>query len=121
LSGLTVSSSFSSSSEQFKSLSRTLRASITQSAECLHTDLALIGTGALNLTTGSLSNAGWLWLKNHSSYGTVTLGPYISATFHEVLLLGPGDISMFNLEPGTTVRVVADQPDVLLEWSMFEE
>ena len=116
---VTLNASLSTSGNLITDLRRTNSLHVSQTGVGYHSDMAIVGTSAVALGFGALTTNGGSYFRNLSPYGTISLGPLISATLHKTVDLGPNEMAVFQLEPSVAVSAIATQ-SCILEWWVAE-
>jgi hypothetical protein len=82
--------------------------SITQTGVGAHCPVVSVGTSEEDLTVGDISTLGWLTLQNLDATNYVQWGPKSGGAMVAVGRLKPGEIAHLRLEPGITLRWIAN-------------
>jgi len=79
-----------------------------------------IGTSAETVEVGDVSTLGWCVLRNCDATNYVTIGPDDSG-IKNFMRLEAGEFAIFRLEPGITIKAIANTAAVLLDVRVYED
>ncbi len=80
-----------------------------------------VGTSEEDVVTGDISTLGWCLMRNLDATNYVTYGPKSGAAMVGLGRLESGEVHMLRLEPGITIRWVADTAAVLIDLRIYED
>ena len=80
-----------------------------------------VGTSEEDVTTGDISTLGWCFMRNLDSTNYVQYGPKSSGSMVAIGRIEAGEIHAFRLEPGITLRWVANTSAVLVDLRIYED
>lgn len=97
--------------------------SITQNAIGGHRPVVSVGTSEEDLTVGDVGVLGWLILRSLEPAGGnyVQWGPKSGGSMVAVGRLKPGEVAALRLEPGITLRWVANTAAVKVDVRVYED
>lgn len=78
-----------------------------QDTQGAHAPVVIVGTSEEDLDLGDIATNGWILLRNLDGTNFVKFGPK-DTTMTEFGRLEAGEIALFRLAPGVTLRWVAD-------------
>lgn len=79
-----------------------------------------VSTGGVNPSITNLTDQGWVYLKNLDDTNFVDFGAYVTATFHPIGRLLPGETALFRLNPDAVLRLQADTAACKVQVNIFE-
>lgn len=96
---------------------------ITQNAIGGHRPIVIVGTGEEDLSVGDVTTNGWLLIRSLEPAGGnyVQFGPKSGGSMVAVGRLKPGEIACLRLEPGVTLRWVANTASVKVDVRLYED
>ena len=86
-----------------------------------HRPVVKVGTSEEDVPIGDVATLGWLVMKNLDDTNYVTWGPKSAGAMVAVGRLEPGEPAVFRLEPGITLRWVADTAEVKVDLRIYED
>jgi hypothetical protein len=81
---------------------------VTQSLAAMLTKVVSVTTSEADLTTTEITTLGWAWIQNLDTTNYVQWGPKSGGSMVPVGRLEPGEWALLRLEPGITIRWVAN-------------
>lgn len=91
----------------------------TQTGESFTVDLYTVTTAAAQVTiTGSLG--GWLMVKNLDATNFIDFGPWVSATLHKLIRIGPSQAFVFRSTPSISYGAQADTASCNIQIAAIE-
>lgn len=94
--------------------------SVVQTGQGTHAGVAVVGTSEEDLGIGDISTLGYLYIKNLDSTNFITYGPKSGGVMIDFGRLRAGEHAVIRLEPGITLRWVADTANVKVEFLLME-
>ena len=93
---------------------------ITQTAQGAHSPVVSVGTSEEDLSVGDISTLGVLCLRNLDSANYVQWGPKSGGAMVAVGRLKAGEVAYIRLEPGITLRWIANTAAVKVQVMLLE-
>lgn len=81
---------------------------ITQAAQGAHSPIVSVGTSEEDLTTGDVGTLGVLCLRNLDTTNYVQWGPKSGGAMVAIGRIKAGEVAFLRLEPGITIRWIAN-------------
>lgn len=82
--------------------------SVTQSAAEAYAPVVSVGTSEEDLPVGDVATVGFLCVQNLDATNYVTYGPKSGGSMVAFGRIKPGEVAILRLEPGVTLRWVAN-------------
>lgn len=93
---------------------------ITQTnAELLNKTVSVVHTAEADLDTTGITTLGYVYLRNVSTVNFVKYGPKSGGVMVALGRLNPGEWALIRLEPGITLRWIADTATVKLQVRLY--
>lgn len=115
---ITLSSKFTNGSLKDTIESSTLN--VTQATQGFHGPMVSVGTSEEDFDDGDVATLGWIYLKNLDSANYVQWGPKSAGAMVAIGRLKAGEWAFFRLEPGVTLRWVANTAAVKVQVKLYE-
>ena len=93
---------------------------ITQAAQGAYSPIVSVGTSEEDLTTGDIGTLGILCLRNLDATNYVQWGPKSAGTMVVAGRVKPGEVAYLRLEPGVTLRWIANTAAVKMQVMLLE-
>lgn len=94
---------------------------VTQTTLGFHAPVVSVGSGAEeDLSVGDIGTLGWIYLKNLDTANYVQWGPKSGGSMVAVGRLKFGEFAIFRLEPGITLRWIANTAAVKVLVKLYE-
>jgi len=81
---------------------------ITQTAQGAYSPIVSVGTSEEDLSIGDIGTLGWLCLRNLDTTNYVQWGPKSAGSMVAAGRIKAGEIAILRLEPGITLRWIAN-------------
>lgn len=81
--------------------------SVTQTLQEEDAPTVSIGTSEQDVAFADLTTLGWVWMRNLDLTNYVDWGPKSGGSMVGIGRLQPGEVALFRLKPGITLRMVA--------------
>jgi hypothetical protein len=94
---------------------------ITQAAQGAHSPVVSVETVEEDLPIGDITTLGWLYLRNLDTTNYVTYGPKSGGAMVAFGRIKPGEPALMRLEPGITLRWVANTAAVKIQVKLFQD
>lgn len=94
---------------------------ITQTAIGGHRPIVVVGTSEEVIATGDVSTLGWLLMRNLDATNYVDWGPESGGAMVAIGRIEPGEIAMFRLKPGVTIRAQANTASCKIDLRVYED
>ena len=95
--------------------------SVVQDAIGGYAPVVSVGLSEEDLSAGDVSVLGWLFLKNLDATNFITYGPKSAGAMVAMGRLEPGEVAALRLEPGITIRWIADTAAVKVKVLLLED
>lgn len=92
-----------------------------QTAIGAHSAVVNVGTSEEDVATGDISTLGWCVMRNLDATNYVTYGPKSGAAMVGIGRLEAGELAIMRLEPGITIRWLANTASVLVDLRIYED
>lgn len=93
---------------------------VTQSALGMHAPIVIVGTSEEDLAVGDISTPGILCMRNLDGTNYVDWGPKSGGAMVAVGRLKPGEVAMFRVGSGVTLRWIANTAPVKVQVWLLE-
>ncbi len=80
-----------------------------------------VGTSEEDVSVGDVTTLGWCFVRNLDTTNYVTWGPKSSGSMVAVGRIEAGEVICFRLEPGVTLRWIANTASCLVDIRIFED
>lgn len=94
---------------------------ITQTGNGSHSPVVSVGTSEEDLTVGDVTTLGWLYLKNLDAANFIQWGPKSAGSMVAVGRLKAGEFVLLRLEPGITIRWIANTAAVNVQVKLYQD
>lgn len=115
---ITLSSTFTNGSLKDTIASATLN--VTQTTQGFHGPCVSVGTSEEDFDDGDVATLGWIYMKNVDSSNYVQWGPKSAGAMVAMGRLKAGEWAIFRMEPGITLRWVANTAAVKVQVKLYE-
>jgi hypothetical protein len=105
---LTVSATLALTNGKLKERAETGALQVTQSVALSFSPTVIVGTSEEDLAIGDIATLGWVLLQNLDSANYVQWGPKSAGAMVAIGRLKAGEFALLRLEPGITLRWVAN-------------
>tara|TARA_B100000029_G_scaffold501774_1_gene575883 strand:- start:754 stop:1122 length:369 start_codon:yes stop_codon:yes gene_type:complete len=92
-----------------------------QAAIGAHAAVVKVGTSEEDVSTGDISTLGWCLMRNLDTTNYVTYGPKSGAAMVGMGRLEAGEVHAVRLEPGITLRWVANTAECKVDLRVYED
>lgn len=93
---------------------------INQAAVGAHSPVWIIGTSEEDMAVGDVTTLGWLCLRNLDTTNYITYGPKSGGSMVALGRLNAGESCMLRLEPGVTLRAIANTAAVKVKQLLLQ-
>lgn len=94
---------------------------VNQTTLQFHGTVASVGTSEEDLTTGDIATLGYLYMKNLDAANYVQWGPKSGGAMVVFGRLKPGESAILRLEPGITLRWIANTAAVKVLTKIYND
>ena len=92
-----------------------------QAAVGAASNVVSVGTSEEDVATGDLSTLGWCFMRNLDTTNYVTYGPKSSGAMVAMGRIEAGEVHAMRLEPGITLRWLANTATCKVDLRIFED
>jgi len=93
----------------------------TQAAIGACSNVVNVGTSEEDVSVGDITTLGWMFARNLDATNYVTFGPKSSGSMVALGRLEPGEVIALRLEPGVTIRWIANTAACLVDLRIFQD
>jgi hypothetical protein len=94
---------------------------LTQTAIGAHSQVVSVGTTEEDMPVGEVTTLGWLYIRNLDATNVVKYGPKSAGAMIAFARIKAGEFAWLRLEPGITLRWIADTAAVNVQMKLYQD